>query len=212
MEPVIQRVIHHQYLQYRTLGSHYHPPTAAPFTDSVQVTISGSGGPIYYTIDGTDPTASGSKKPNPTWSRSTLPQSATIKAAIDGVSSGWSSITSASFIINHTPPAAPVIGPDGGTFNNNVAVTITGSGGTIYYTTDGSDPTDSGTRAVYEVPFTLTSSATVKAAVQGEYGWSDVVSKSYTINNPENPVPEIDPNGGAFTGSVNVKITRSGRH
>jgi hypothetical protein len=58
---------------------------------------------------------------------------------------------------------APTISPNGGNFAGSVQVTLACSTAlaTIRYTTDGSDPTGSST--VYSVPFTLTSSAPVKA-------------------------------------------------
>lgn len=77
-------------------------------------------------------------------------------------------------------PAAPTIDPDGGTFTDSVDVTITGSGGAVYYTRDGSDPRESSTRNEYTGQFTLTSSATVRAAVQGESGWSEVASATFS--------------------------------
>lgn len=93
-------------------------------------------------------------------------------------------------------PAAPTIIPNGGTFTNSVGVTITGTGGTIYYTTDGTDPRESGTRIKYIGQFTLTSSAAVKAAVQGEAGWSEVASGYFTIT-----TGGVDNSGGGGGGS-----------
>jgi len=76
---------------------------------------------------------------------------------------------------------APTISPAGGNYYSPVDVTITcsTSGASIYYTTDGSDPTTSST--LYTGSFTLSSSATVKAisALNGET--SNVVSATYEI-------------------------------
>ena len=58
--------------------------------------------------------------------------------------------------------AKPVISPAGGTFAEAQTVTITAEEGcTIYYTIDGTDPTDASTQ--YTTPFTVSSDCTVKA-------------------------------------------------
>lgn len=58
--------------------------------------------------------------------------------------------------------AAPVITPAGGTFAEAQEVTITAEeGNTIYYTLDGTDPTDASTP--YTAPFTVSEDCTVKA-------------------------------------------------
>jgi hypothetical protein len=58
---------------------------------------------------------------------------------------------------------APAVSPNGGRFTGSVAVTLTSAtpGAQIRYTIDGSDPGPSS--SLYAQPFTLTSSATVKA-------------------------------------------------
>ena len=83
--------------------------------------------------------------------------------------------------------AEPVITPETSYHANSVEVAIAAEDGlTVYYTTDGSDPTTES--AVYSAPFTLTATdasvtTTVKAiAVDAEGNVSDVVTKTYTIN------------------------------
>ena len=84
-------------------------------------------------------------------------------------SSGGSSVT------------APTVTPNGGNFVGTQSVTLTQADSkAIYYTTNGDDPTTDGT--LYSDPFTLTGTATVKAAAyDGDAdAWSDVVSKTFT--------------------------------
>ena len=76
--------------------------------------------------------------------------------------------------------AKPTITPATGTYYSAQEVTITaGEGATIYYTTDGSEPTASS--KAYTAPFTVSETTTVKAiAVKGE-NKSEVVESVITI-------------------------------
>ena len=76
----------------------------------------------------------------------------------------------------------PVFSPEGGTYANEVTVTISAESGlTILYTTDGTSPADNGTE--YESPIVVSESMTIKAVAVDEDGnMSDVVTASYVIN------------------------------
>jgi uncharacterized repeat protein (TIGR02543 family) len=98
--------------------------------------------------------------------------------------------------------AAPVIKPAGGTYNTAQAVTITCAtdGAAIYYTTDGSDPTQ--LSALYSgIPVSITGTTTLKAKAFLT-GWnpSNIASQAYTINGtiiscqPGNNDPASSPN------------------
>ena len=92
----------------------------------------------------------------------------------------------------------PTITPNGGAFIDSVTVTLgdTTSGAQIYYTTDGSYPTQGST--LYSAPFVLTNTATVSAV-----GFENMMNPSaeaqaqFIVNNLQ-PVatPTITPNGG----------------
>lgn len=79
--------------------------------------------------------------------------------------------------------SAPTFEPAAGSYAGSVAVTLRSStgGATIRYTTDGSTPNASSTR--YTAPFTLSSTATVRAFAQAT-GFRDSAptSAAYTIN------------------------------
>src|SRR6185312_6802090 len=77
--------------------------------------------------------------------------------------------------------ATPTITPNGGTFSSSVAVTLlsTTAGNSIYYTTDGSAPTQNAT--LYTGTMTVTSNTTVKAAAfKSGYNPSAVAAATFT--------------------------------
>lgn len=79
--------------------------------------------------------------------------------------------------------ATPEATPNGGSFTGSQQVTLTCDtpDAKIYYTTDGSEPTTNST--LYEAPFTLSASATVKAiAVKEGMENSPVLSVAFTKN------------------------------
>ena len=76
--------------------------------------------------------------------------------------------------------ARPVITPNGGTYvyGETQEVTITSEGNSIYYTLDGTDPTDEST--LYTAPFTVSTDCTVKAiAYDAEGNASSVASAEF---------------------------------
>ena len=74
---------------------------------------------------------------------------------------------------------SPVIRPASGTYYNPIEVTMTcpNSGASIYYTTNGSDPTPASTP--YVAPFTLSAGTTVKAVAVLDGEMSDVATATY---------------------------------
>jgi hypothetical protein len=176
-------------------------PNGGSFTSSVQVTLAcaTSGATIYYTTNGSDPTTGSTEYTGPF----TLNNSATVKAKAFKSGSNPSAIASANFTLT---VATPTISPNGGNFNDSVQVTLAcaTSGATIYYTTNGSDPTTGSTE--YSGPFTLNNSATVKAkAFKSGLNSSAIASANFTVT-PTVATPTISPNGGSFNNSVQVTL------
>lgn len=124
--------------------------STADCSNTVEITGDGT---IYYTTDGTDPDNTCAPYAEPF----AMNEDATIKAiAYNGT------LHSDISTLNYTPQytAKPVISQSG------ITITITGSG-TIYYTTDGSDPTTASTP--YTAPITLSDGSgtmTIKAAAK----------------------------------------------
>jgi hypothetical protein len=82
-----------------------------------------------------------------------------------------------------TPAALPTFVPAAGTYLGTQLVTISDatSGATVYFTTDGSNPTTSST--VYSGPIAVNATATLKAlAVSSSGGSSPIATAAYIIN------------------------------
>lgn len=90
--------------------------------------------------------------------------------------------------------AAPTFSPAAGTYSSaqNVTLSTSTEGATIYYTTDGAEPTTNS--SVYNSAITVSQTTTIKAiAVAGGYDNSDVASATYTIVDPSTPGTDTTP-------------------
>ena len=80
--------------------------------------------------------------------------------------------------------ADPVFTPAGGTYTSAQNITISAAEGTIYYTLDGTDPTDESTEYTGAIALDTYGEHTIKAiAIDGD-NISDVVSATYKIDVP----------------------------
>jgi len=193
-------------------------PQGGVFTGPVDITLSTStsGVTIYYTLDGSVPTANSTPYTTPIH----LTQSALVRAI--GIKSGSASASAEnSFTIQSGVGAgriAPlVVSPAGGTFTGPVDVTISTAtaGAAIYYTLDGTTP---GTGSpLYVGTIHLNSSGWIRAtAAKSRYSPPDTVEYQYSISAsattpppPPPPAPVITPNGGTFSNCPNVAISTS---
>jgi hypothetical protein len=146
-----------------TVASPTFDPPAGDYTAVQAVTIDcpTSAAEIYYTLDGTDPDETSNLYTAP--STIDVAVSTTIKARAYKTGMTASAITTGDFAIDFPDVAEPVITPAAGVFSNGQQVDITCSsvGATIYYTLDGSDPTEAS--SPYTLPFQVNSTTAVKA-------------------------------------------------
>ena len=106
--------------------------------------------------------------------------------------------------------AAPVFLPEAGTYSEVQEIAVSSeTGGDIYYTTDGSDPTvETGTR--YEQPILIQTEGKVEIraiAVNANGIPSTVSSAVYTIEFPIENAPAVTPSTGQYTEPAQITIT-----
>ena len=182
------------------------PPGSYDIGQMVTISDATPGAAIYYTTDGSTPSASSTPYGGPI----TLDSTETIRAI--AVAGGLlpSAVTSAAyFILPAAPP--PVIGPPPpGTYTSPQMVSILNEapGSTIYYTTNGSTPTTLSPQ--YNGPISVNSTETISAiAAGGGYSPSTVASATYTIHLPSAATPIFSPAPGTYTSVQSVTITDS---
>lgn len=115
---------------------------------------------IYYTIDGTDPITSDSRK---IYDKENIDIVGTITIMAYAVKDDYepSAVVTATYS-EIKSVLAPTLSPSGGTFTGSTDVTISSEeGATIYYTTNGSIPTTASTK--YTSAITLSEPTTIKA-------------------------------------------------
>ena len=169
---------------------------------SVTISCATEGAKIYYTTDGTEPTASSTEY---TVAISVTPPM-TLKAIAvkDGMND--SAVSSASYTIKGTV-STPAFSVASGAVNSGTEVTITCSteGAKIYYTTDGTEPTAESTE--YTVAISVTPPMTLKAiAVKDGMNDSAVASVSYTIKGTV-ATPAFSVESGAVNSGTSVTIS-----
>ncbi len=170
---------------------------------TVKITDSTLGAKIYYTIDGSTPTASSTLYKSPI----TVSSTETLNAIAVATGYAPSTVASAAYTINLTVDA-PTFSPAAGTFTTIQTVTLADDtpGSAIYYTTDGSTPTTSSTQ--YTGPIQVLGTETINAVgAESGYANSSVASATYTLNLPPTATPVISLGSGTYTVSQPVTIT-----
>ena len=169
---------------------------------TISMSVGTAGASIRYTLDGTNPTP---EYGDLYVGQFELTSSATIKAI--AYRSNWisSNIVSQSYVING-PVSDPLFSVASGDFSAPFSVSITTlpAGSTIYYTTDGTEPSETN-GLVYGSPLQIQQNTVLKArAYRANWLPSNVSSAEYNFF--VSPV-SIVPNGGTFTSSQNVTLS-----
>ncbi len=104
---------------------------------------------------------------------------------------------------------APEFSMDPGTYDEVIQVALTSdTGGTIYYTTDGSDPTTSSTEYTEPILLNTEAETEIRAIAVNENEIPSVVSSAkYTISFPIADAPVVNPATGQYTEPTQITIT-----
>jgi glucosylceramidase len=184
-------------------------PAAGSFTTAQSVSLSDSttGAAIYYTTDGTTPTTGSTL-----YAGTAIAVNTTKTIEAIAVASGYlnSAVASAKYAINLPAAALPTFTPVAATFTSaqSVSISDTTAGASIYYTLDGSTPTDKSTLFSATAPISITTTTTINAiAIASGYSDSAVATGTFTINLPAAATPTFSPAAGTFTAVQSVTIS-----
>ena len=177
-------------------------PPAETFSAPITVTIGDAttSAAIYYTTDGTTPTAGSSVYSGPI----TVSSTETLKAIATANGDSNSAVAAATYAMAAAAPA-PTFDPPAGSYNPPITVTISdaAAGAAIYYTTDGTPPASSPTANIYSGPISVSSTETLKAvATAGGDSDSAVAFATYSMAQPPPPsgLPTVTPGEWTWMG------------
>jgi hypothetical protein len=193
--------------------------SSAVGSKSVSLSHDDSSAVIYYTTDGSTPTASSNKYTGAI----SVTKTTTIKAM--AVTSSFSSGNVLTYKVTvaqaETPKASVSSGSVSGEYvqsGSKITLTSASSGAEIFYTTDGSTPTSASTK--YTEPITITANTTIKAIARANGCTDSAVATFtyklgtvYTVTASAGSGGSISPSGSTSvvqTGSLTYKITASG--
>lgn len=167
---------------------------------SVGITCATDGASIHYTTDGSVPNSESTKFTT----NISIEETTTVKAI--AIKEGYenSSVVEAVYVIEKEDPETervetPEFIYPAGTYvgSKTIAIKCETEGATIYYTTDGSDPTNNSTE--YKVSFKLTESTTVKAIAYKEgMDCSEIAEAHYEITHEKVLTPTFSVAGGTY--------------
>ncbi len=132
---------------------------------------------IYYTTDGTDPTTGSSVYGGSI----TVNTDTTLKFFAEDSVGNQESIKTETYVIDTTPPVTTAT-PGGGTYGSSQSVSLAvNETATIYYTTDGTDPTTGS--SVYSGSITVNADTTLKFFAEDSIGNQESIkTESYVID------------------------------
>lgn len=180
-------------------------PAAGAVALNTEITIScdTDEATIYYTTDGSDPTTNSSVYSDPI----IIDAAKTIKAFAVKDNYTNSEIATATYTIL-APAATPTFSPAAGTYTwaQSVTISTTTEGATIYYTTNGDNPTTGSTEYTAAIPVNATTTIKAIAAKEGLAN-STVAEATYTMNIPAINASNVNLAYDATAGSIAYTMT-----
>ena len=166
------------------------------------VSLGASDGAIYYTTDGSGPTTGSPVYVGPI----DISGDTTLKFMAEDVCGNQSNTITEVYDIDDESPTGLAAFPAGGSYcATPVTVSLSASDGTIYCTTDGSDPTTSS--PVYAGPIDISGDTTLKfMAVDTCGNQAGTVTEVYDIDT-EAAVTITEPVNGVTVGTGDVQVT-----
>jgi formylglycine-generating enzyme required for sulfatase activity len=182
------------------VGSMYITPQAGTFNHPITVNIYPTtvGTVVHYTLDGTEPDTLSAIYTGPF----IVDGNAVLSAR--GYINGWEPCEVISMIYEFQA-TAPQLSDPPGTYFSELQVTLTTAteGASIYYTLNGSEPTESST--LYTQPVNISASATLRAvACKPNWQTSEITAAAYML---KAAAPAFQPAPGNYSTEQAVKIT-----
>jgi len=178
------------------------PGGTYPSAQSVAISTTTPGATIYYTADGSTPTASSTLYTGPV----IVNKTATLHAMAAASGLAPSAVSTAAYSIGLSTAAAPTFSLAAGTYTSAQTVSIADAttGAAIYYTTNGSTPTTSSTK--YTAAIKVSATETIKAiAVASNSTASAVASATYVIS-ATTATPTFSIAAGTYTAAQTVTL------
>jgi len=173
-------------------------PKGGLYMDSVSITLSSStsGAVIYYSQDGSIPTSESTLYEGPI--ALAAPDSITIKAIATAEGNNPSPVSQATYVVKQRPQvAAPVISPTDDQYTDSVRISMSSStqDASIYYTLDGSEPSQASMRYDGSLVLRAEFSDTLKAIAYAEGYTPSQVTRAFlqvTAGIPSLPNAKVD--------------------
>lgn len=173
---------------------------------NITITCATSGATIYYTTDGTTPDTDSSVYSAPI--NIPLSTNMTVKAYATKASYTDSEIAIEDYVVTAGIADTPILSPASGTYTTaqNVTITCNTASSSIYYTTDGSTPSEESTIYTGPIPVSTNTVMTIRA-IGVASGWTDSApaGESYIVTGTV-ATPALSLVGGVYGAAKDISI------